>query len=117
MPMFQKIRFAANKPKSTEPGVSAVTVMLSTRTELSTARSESVWQRRQQADVRRHQPDSVQQSAGNRTMQPFPPGERSPRLPQQCHNHRRHDGTGHKPDGNKHKRREMSQADFGRYEG
>jgi len=30
MPMFQKIRFAANKPKSTEPDVSAVTVMLST---------------------------------------------------------------------------------------
>ena len=27
--MFQKIRFAANKPKSTEPDVSAVTVMLS----------------------------------------------------------------------------------------
>jgi hypothetical protein len=44
MPMFQKIRFAANKPQSTEPGVSAVTVMLSTRTGLSTARSESVWQ-------------------------------------------------------------------------
>jgi hypothetical protein len=30
MPMFQEIRFAATKPKSTEPDVSAVTVMLST---------------------------------------------------------------------------------------
>ena len=29
MPVFQKIRFAANKPKSTEPDVSAITIMLS----------------------------------------------------------------------------------------
>jgi hypothetical protein len=51
--------------------------------------------------VWRHQADRIQQSAGNCTMQPFPSGERPPRLAQQKHQSRQHNGTGQQPDGNK----------------